>query len=302
MLWEGNRASGVRVRVGGEEQDFSGSRIILSAGAVHTPTILLRSGVGPAAHLQEMGIARVCDLPVGRYFFDHPFIRLELKLKPEHRPVDMHARHTNCCVKYSSGLPGSGFNDMMLFAMNHGGFGDLDPDMFGEAGIHLCLFECFSEGEVRLASPASEVQPNIDIRMLSDERDLARMRNGARHLLALGQHSSVTGITNTVLAGNTGIPASDMAKRSDDAIDEWLMSDCSDAQHGAGSCRMGPTAGPESESVVDPRCKVRGVEDLWVIDASVMPLDCRANTNFTTIMIAEKMADELRGLSPERPS
>lgn len=294
VLWEGNRAIGVRVRAGGEEHNFFGRRIVLSAGAVHTPTVLFRSGVGPGEHLRTMGIGCISDLPVGRYFFDHPFVRLELKLKPEHRPADMHARHTNCCVKYSSALPGSGFNDMMMFSMNHGGFGDLDPDMFGEAGIHLCLFECFSEGEVRLASPDPEAQPNIDIRMLSDERDLIRMREGARHLLSLGQHLAVTGITRSVLAGNTGIPAAEMAKRSDAAIDDWLLSDCSDAQHGAGSCRMGPAAGLESESVVDPDCRVRGVENLWVIDASVMPLDCRANTNFTTIMIAEKMADRLR--------
>jgi choline dehydrogenase len=101
-----------------------------------------------------------------------------------------------------------------------------------------------------------------------------------------------------VLAGNTGVAAADMAQANDDDIDDWLLTDCSDAQHGAGSCRMGPYGGSEAASVVDAGCGVRGVENLWVIDASVMPLDCRANTNFTTIMIAEKMADKLRGRPP----
>lgn len=298
VLWKGSRAIGVRARAGDSWQELRARRIILSAGAIHTPTILLRSGIGPAAELQGIGIQVVRDLPVGRYLFDHPFVRLELKLYPEHRPKDVDARHTNCCVRFSSGLPGSGFNDMILFAMNHGGFGDLDPDMFGEAGIHLCLFECFSEGVVKLAAADPDVQPEVDLNMLSDERDLVRMRNCARHLLEIGRHPAVTGITNDVLAGNTGVAAAEMAQAGNAAMDDWLLTDCSDAQHGAGSCRMGPRAGPEAESVVDPGCRVRGVENLWVIDASVMPLDCRANTNLTTIMIAEKIADELRGLPP----
>jgi choline dehydrogenase len=294
VLLEGHRAVGVRARIGGQSQDFRARRVILSAGAIHTPPILLRSGLGPAGHLQSLGITPVLDLPVGQGLFDHPFVRLELKLKAEHRPSDLHARHTNCCVKFSSGLPGGGFNDMIFFAMNHGGFGDLDPDMFGEAGIHVCLFECFSPGEVKLVSPDPGVQPEINLRMLSDERDLARMRAGARHLLAIGQDPAVAAIAETVLAGNSGVTAAEMAQADDGRIDEWLLTDCSDAQHGAGSCRMGPAGAQGGGTVVDPQCRVRGVENLWVIDASIMPLDCRANTNFTTIMIGEKMADHLR--------
>ncbi|MDQ3560605.1 MAG: GMC family oxidoreductase N-terminal domain-containing protein, partial [Pseudomonadota bacterium] len=294
VLFEGRRAVGVRARIGRDWQEFRARRIILSAGAIHTPPILLRSGIGPVAQLQSLGIACLNDLPVGQFFFDHPFVRLELKLKPEHRPTDLHARHTNCCVKFSSGLPGGGFNDMIFFAMNHGGFGDLDPDMFGEAGIHVCLFECFSPGEVRLVSPDPDVQPEVNLRMLSDERDLVRMRTGARHLLEIGGHSAVAGIANAVLAGNTGVSAAEMRRAGDDEIEEWLLTDCSDAQHGAGSCRMGPAGAQDGQSVVDPECRVRGAENLWVVDASIMPRDCRANTNFTTIMIGEKMADHLR--------
>lgn len=295
VLWEGRRAVGVRVRIDGEWREIRAKRVILSAGAVHSPAILLRSGVGPAAQLAEFGIARVQDLPVGRYFFDHPFVRLELKLKPEYKPADAHARHTNCCVKFSSGIAGGGFNDLIYFAMNHGGFGvEGDPDMFGEAGIHVSLFECFSHGSVELASPDPDTQPSVDLGMLSDERDLIRFRKGARELMQIGQHPAVTSITRAVYAGNSGLTPAEMDARDDDAFDEWLLADCSDAQHGAGSCRIGIAGVMDGESVVDPTCQVKGVDGLWVVDASVMPRDCRANTNFTTIMIGEKMADHFR--------
>ena len=295
VIWDGRRAVGVRALVGGESKEFRARRIVLSAGAIHSPPILLRSGIGPAADLAALGITPLQDLPVGKYLFDHPFVRLELKLKPEHRPTDAHARHTNCCVKFSSGLPGSGFNDMIYFSMNHGGFGvEGDPDMFGEAGIHVALFECFSQGQVSLASADPSVQPTVDLAMLSDERDLVRMRKGARELMRIGQHPAVTSITRAVFAGNSGLTPAEMESRDDDTFDDWLLRDCSDAQHGAGSCRIGPFGVFDGKSVVDPECAVKGVDALWVVDASVMPLDCRANTNFTTIMIAEKMAEHFR--------
>ena len=138
------------------------------------------------------------------------------------------------------------------------------------------------------------MQPTVDLAMLSDERDLVRMRKGARELMRIGQHPAVTSITRAVFAGNSGLTPAEMESRDDDTFDDWLLRDCSDAQHGAGSCRIGPFGVFDGKSVVDPECAVKGVDALWVVDASVMPLDCRANTNFTTIMIAEKMAEHFR--------
>ena len=86
----------------------------------------------------------------------------------------------------------------------------------------------------------------------------------------------------------------DLVGAPDAAIDAWIMGDCNDAQHGAGGCCMGAFGVPDGKSVVDPDCKVRGFDSLRVIDASIMPLDCRANTNFTTLMIGERMADRLK--------
>ncbi len=292
VLLSGRVANGVRVRLDGAWTELKARRVVLAAGAFHSPAILLRSGLGPAAQLQAHGIEVVQDLPVGEQLFDHPFVRIELKLRPELRPSDPEARHTNCCVKYTSGLAGS-FCDMLIMAFNHGGVGpDLDPAMFGEAGIHVSVFEAFSRGSVRLAAADPEVQPVVDLNMLADRRDLIRLRDGAKRLVAIGRHPAVQAAAPSVTLGNTGRPLAWAEAASDAALDDWLLADCSEAQHGAGSCRMGDPADPTT--VVDPAGRVRGVDGLVVADAAIMPLDCKANTVLTTIMIGEHLAARLR--------
>jgi choline dehydrogenase len=297
VLFDGDRAVGVHVLLPGGVQDFEAGEIILSAGAIHSPAILQRSGIGPATWLREAAVAQRAELPVGEGFFDHPFVRLELKLKPEFRATDTHARHTACCVKYSSGFPGAAFNDMFLVSVNHGGIGvSRDVAQFGEAGLHVMLYESRSRGTIRITSTNPRRHPDIDENMLSDAFDLARMRDGARRLAQLAQHASVQAICRDIQMGNTGRPLSDLLAASDDEVDAWLLSDCNDSQHGAGGCCMG-TLGT-TYGVVDPECRVHGFAGLRVIDASIMPRDCKANTNFTTLMIAEKMAASI--LTAER--
>ncbi|MCB8881241.1 GMC family oxidoreductase N-terminal domain-containing protein [Acidisoma cellulosilytica] len=290
VLLDGLVAIGVRVILPEGAQDLFAPDVILSAGAIHSPAILHRSGIGPADWLGEAGIAQVHDLPVGQGFFDHPFVRIELKLKPEFRAKGLDTRHTNCCVKFSSGLPGAAKQDMLLASFNHGGIGvDQDMSQFGEAGMHVMLYECRSRGTVRALSADPRVQPEIDENMMSDPFDLARMRAGARHLALVANHPSTRAICRDIQMGNTGLPLAELLTASDDQVDDWLMTDCNDAQHGAGGCVMGRAG--ENFSVVDTLGRVHGMQGLRVIDASIMPRDCKANTNFTTIMIGEKLAD-----------
>jgi choline dehydrogenase len=295
VLLDGRRAIGVRALVHGAWQDIRATQVVLSAGAFHSPPILLRTGIGPAEHLRSHGIDVIEDLPVGEGVLDHPYVRIELKLKPELRPTDIHARHTNCCVKYTSGLGGGTDADMLMMAFNHGGVGsDLDPSMFGEAGIHCSLFEAFSRGRVRLASPDPTVDPTVELNMLDDERDLIRLRDGARRLVTIAKHAAVQRITREIQVGNTGRLVAELIGASDQVYDDWLLADCSEAQHGAGGCCMGPAEVKDGRSVVDPDGRVRGIMGLRVADASIMPYDCKANTCLTAIMIGEHIADRMR--------
>ena len=289
VIFAGHRAVGLRVVLAGSTRDVQGREIILCAGAVHSPAILQRSGIGPEAWLREAGVPLRSDLPVGQGFFDHPFVRLELKLHPEYRASHPDARHINCCVKYSSGLPGAAFNDMFICSVNHGGIGVAqDMAQFGEAGLHVMLYESRSRGTVRITSAQPHMQPQVDENMLDDAFDLARMRDGARRIGALALTPAFQRLCRDIQLGSTGRPLTDLLTGSDETVDEWLLTDCNDSQHGAGGCCMGPRG--TMYGVVDPDCRVHGFEALRVIDASIMPRDCKANTALTTIMIGEKMA------------
>jgi len=288
--FEGNRAhvSGVQVQVKGQIFTPRAIReVILSAGAIHSPAILQRSGIGPAALLKSLGVRVIADLPVGENLLDHPMMPLYLHLKDEARVGTMMHRHTNCCLRYSSGLDGAGENDMIVIAGNLVSLGGGDTS---KGRLVVSVYQAFSQGEVRITTTDPAIDPRIDERMLSDERDLVRMRDGVRRLRELGRHVSVRAITTRVDYGSTGRSIEENLTPAE--LDDWLFAECSDAQHASGTCRMG--AREDKGSVVDPECRVIGCSGLRVIDASVMPEVVRANTHLTTVMMAEKMADRLK--------
>ncbi len=297
VLFEGNRATGVRVRFEGSDawQDIPAREVVLSAGAIHSPVILMRSGIGAAAKLAALGIPLVKDLPaVGQGLMDHPIVRASLALKPGHQAQGLDARHTNCCLTYSSGLGGGGERDMIMIAFNHTGFTDGPPSPVGSIGVSL--YDAFSRGEVRLESADPMANPTVDENMLDDPRDLLRMRDGVRRLARIAAHPSVSGITESITFGDTGLNYAEVAAMKDDALDALLLAETGDIQHAAGTCRM--SAYEDASSVVDPELKVRGVEGLRVADASIMPTDCRANLHFTCVMIGEAAARRMRAAVP----
>lgn len=287
VLFEGRTATGVRANVEGRVQQLDADQIILSAGAIHTPTILMRSGIGKRMELERFGVPILADLPVGDNLVEHPAIGLGVGIKPEYRVPDLSFRHTNCCVRYSSGFAGTGRNDMMFASTNVSGMDDAGRET---GKLIVAAFQTFSRGSLRLASLDPAVHPTIDLNMLSDARDMERMRDGVQRLFAISQQSAVQEICDSIFSSVSGASISALPKG--DALDTWLLAEVGNAQHPIGTCRMGgPT---DSRTVVDPSCAVLGVERLRVIDASIMPENPRANTHFTTMMIAEKMADTLK--------
>ena len=295
------RAVGVRVGgIGGRtdcktgEDGWStvhGREILLCAGAVHSPAVLMRSGIGAAQALKEVGVTPVVDLPgVGQNLLDHPTVGLHLKLQAEAQAGGAHARRTNCCIRYSSGLAGTGLNDMLMASCNVFG---IEGESLTRGMIVVSVFQAFSQGQLRISSADPLVEPVIEERMLSDRRDLVRLRDGVRRLFALGGHPDCARIAEEIGVGDPfgGESRSLDSFASDEQLDRWLLEECVDCFHIVGTCRMG--AVDDRRTVVDPDCRVVGVDGLRVIDASIMPEVPRANTHLTTVMIAEHMAERL---------
>jgi choline dehydrogenase len=285
VLFDGDRAVGLRVRDRDGVRNLGGGTILLCAGAVHSPAILLRSGIGPEAHLADIGVHTRANLPVGDSFQDHPVLFLPIALKPFAAPREGF-RHTNLCVRYSSGLGGAGPGDMMLVAMN--GLGDSlgrhVADLNAATGLMgVWVNQCWSRGAVRLASPDPADEPIIEENMLDDPNDALRLRDGFRRLIEMAEGPAVRAI------GELKRPPVDIS--DDAAFDAWAAASAGDTQHATSTCRMGLEDDPRA--VVDPDCRVHGLQALRVIDASVLPFVPRANTHLTTVMIAEAMAERL---------
>ncbi len=268
VLHEGSRARGIRVRLDGEWTDVAGGEILLAAGAVHSPAILLRSGIGPRS-----------GLPVGEGLQDHANAVLFLDYRPGHSPETVDDRHTNCCLRYSSGLAGAGDNDMMIVTMNHSPRTERGGLLVGWVN------QSFSRGTLRLASDDPDDHPVIDEDMLSDPGDLERLRDATERMLDITRQPAFEAIAERVSIDARGTPAAELDGPS--AIDRWLRATASDAQHICATAAMG--------TVVDAECRVLGFEGLRVVDASVIPEVPRANTHLMVLALADHLAHRLTG-------
>ncbi|MDA1127988.1 MAG: mycofactocin system GMC family oxidoreductase MftG [Chloroflexi bacterium] len=282
ILIEDGKATGVEVESGGEVFRMEAEEIVLSAGAIASPQILMLSGVGPAKHLEDKGITVVKDVPgVGKNLRDHPLVPVRVKTKDEF-PLDPNAPRMQAVLRYTAS--GSEHrNDMQIFPSSFST--PLGGDPFAEEGIRFtCMIELAeSAGELLLNSNDPNEQPFIDCRYLEAPRDREKLREGVRIIIDLMEHESFKDIVEELISP----VESDLA--SDDTLDQWLLANVWIGQHLSGTCKMGPDSDPMA--VVDQYCRVRGIQGLRVADASIMPDVIRANTNNTTIMIGERVAD-----------
>jgi choline dehydrogenase len=284
----GLRVMGVRVRTGSGWTVAHGRTVVLCAGAMHSPAILMRSGIGPAEALRAVGITPLVDAPgVGQNLGEHASITLDLQLRPEAWASAVDVRPIQCLVRYSSRLAGAGSNDMQLYSINPAGIAEAAR---GRGALRASVVQTFSKGRVRLTTPDPTIDPEVEFRLLADGRDLVRLRDGAQRLFALAQHPAIAAIAEQVRVSKTGQGIADF---TDDAqIDAWLRAECLDYVHAGGTCRMGALDDPHA--VVDPDGRVRGVEGLRVVDASIMPEVPRANTHLTAVMLAEHLAERMK--------
>ena len=269
VLLEHGRATGVRTSNG----DVVARHVVVSAGAIHSPAILLRSGLDAV----RPGI--------GRNLAEHPKIWAILRLSPGIVDRESDTPNTGFILRWSSGVAGCGEGDLQSLPLNHTEPADA-PDV---VRIIAAVMEPFSRGAVTLVSDDPTVDPHIEFRLLSDPRDAVRMRLAVQELFALLGSEVVRAITSSVALDDRGTTPGDLADPL--ALDAWLSATVADYVHACGTCKMGSPEDPAS--VVDPSCRVIGVDNLSVVDASVIPVIPRANTHLTAVMIAERAASFL---------
>jgi choline dehydrogenase len=290
VLFEGKRAVGVEVECGGELQKVYGENVTLSAGAVQSPPILMRSGIGPKAQLEQFGIRTVVDQPaVGSNLIDHQ--QTFVGLIPKQGVCSMENPIVQIFGRYTA--PGSDqVNDMQLYMISHADLTDF-PEMMAAFGGHPMLFMVMSglqrprsRGRLSLRSADFHEHPQLDLHYYEDEEDMRRSLDGVRLCWEIANLPAIK-------EKSQGIVLLDQATvDSDEALAGYIRAVSNTIFHPVGTAKMGPDSDPEA--VVDQHCRVRGVEGLRVVDASIMPNIVSANTNFTCMMIGEKVADFIK--------
>ena len=288
VIIENGRARGVSCRRAGEVAEFRAAEVILAAGAIHSPAILLRSGIGPAGDLTELGVAVVADLPVGLGLQDHPGAELLVRYGEDASPGIVPGRHSRCVVRLDLGVTGSA-NDGMIAA--------LSSPQLGKAGAILgWVNRVRSTGRVRLVSLDPQVDPAVELNMLSDPEDMRKMVRIVGELRALARDPALREGT-TLLALSKASTGEPMVGIHDDLsgreLEDFLLHNIWDTAHATSSCRMGDAGDPTA--VVDPDFRVRGVDGLRVADASVLRWVPRANTHISSVLVGEKLAEDVAG-------
>lgn len=336
VLVAGGRATGLRVVADGAERSIRAHHVVVSAGAIGSPALLMRSGIGPGAHLQARGIDVLADLPgVGENLQEHPATGLSVFLAPGARGSGGERYHLQTLLRWSSGLDGTPAGDMHMAVSTRGTWHAVGRRV---GGFYGWVNKSYSRGRVRLGENIEAV-PEVDFRMLSDRRDLLRLMQSFRLSLRILQrvkdagaaleifpsgysdrikalarptarNGMLMGIAGPIMDASAalrrrmlaiateGAPAPEHLAADDDRLEDYLRRVVGGVWHPCGTCKMGAANDPMA--VVDPTGAVRGLEGLSVCDASVMPTIPCANLNVPVIMIAEKISDGLkaRGAAP----
>jgi 5-(hydroxymethyl)furfural/furfural oxidase len=329
LLFEGTKCVGVKALVNGRATEFRANEVIVSSGAIHSPAHLLRAGIGPAAALGELGIEVRANLPgVGQRLMDHPSVSVSSFMKPQNRLNGLTRRHILLALRYSSGTEGVAPGDMFIAVVSKSAWHAVGEQVASQL---ICVYKTLSEtGQVRLASRDWRAEPIVEFNLLSDRRDLERLMDGFRrvgemHLRgALGE--AVTdpfpasysdrvrqiGVVNDKNRRLTKLVAMaldgpewlrrwiidrfivegyrfDQLMTDDAALEDFIRGAGIGVWHASCTCRMG--ADDDPMAVTDNQGRVRGALGLRVVDASLFPAVPCANTNFPTLMTAEKISD-----------
>ncbi|MFN8636139.1 MAG: mycofactocin system GMC family oxidoreductase MftG [Chloroflexota bacterium] len=295
VLFDGTRAVGVEAESGGEVFTVEADRVVLSAGAIRSPQLLMLSGIGPRDQLEQIGIPIVHESPgVGQNLMNHLSAQVSFKVQ-DHIELKTHVDAVNFSLHYTAD-GSSETNDMLLRtapavdprAERVPGFrtktlsNDVPPERVARITCTLGLPE--GRGYVQLESADPKIQPTFNYRYLQHPNDARRVREGLRLALRLLESDAYKEVVDRRLQPTDDILADDAA------FDRWIRQTVGTARHVSGTCKMGPDSDPLA--VVDQRCRVKGVQGLWVVDASVVPRIPRSGgIHATVIMVGERVAE-----------
>jgi choline dehydrogenase len=289
VLVDGAAARGVEVLTGSATQELRARRVIVSAGAVNTPAILLRSGIGPEDELRRHGIDVRLDLPgVGAGLSEQARTGVFMVPKPG---AENHGKSVGQIVMRTAGTGTARTNDMYYAMVNHFNLAVQFPHLRDAAQAErvTCLLavarEPRSRGRVTLASTDPRVAPRVDLDFLSSEEDHRLLADALRVVWELAQSPKIRDMADRIVL------LTDSLMDSDEAVRDYVTASVDPAYNPTGTARMGPAGDPGA--VVDQRCAVHGIDGLFVADASVMPGQVRANINMTVNMIGERVAELL---------
>jgi choline dehydrogenase len=310
VIIDDKRAIGVQVLHNGQlTTEHVNAEVILSGGAINSPQLLMLSGVGPADHLTSMGIDTIVDSPgVGANLSDHPVVPVvwttpnvkglweqagpagAIRWQLTHRgPLTSNVAESGGFMKTAETLSAPDLQWHVLPA-EYRDEGLADPARRAMT-VMVALVDVASRGRIKLRSNDPRHRPAIDPGYLSDAegKDLAALLEGIRRTRELARAKPMSAICQKEL--NPGLDTGDLV--------QYIQNSVATLYHPVGTCAMGGST--RWASVVDPELRVRGIENLRVVDASVMPTVPRGNTNAPTIAIAERAADLIAGRAPLAP-
>ena len=331
LLFDGSKCVGVKALIQGQEQTFHANEVIISSGAIHSPAHLMRAGIGPVGHLKELGVDVRANLAgVGQRLMDHPSIACASFIKPDARINNFTRRHMQVALRYSSGIGGAPQGDMFVAVVAKNAWHAVGEQI---GSLIIFVNKTFSEtGQVKLASRDWRDEPTVEFNLLSDKRDLDRLIDGFRRMAAIQASSAMQAVTSDPFPASysdkvrqvglvnkkndvltkimaklldgpdalrrvliekfimEGVTVHDVLT-DDDKAEAFVRKAAVGVWHASCTCRMGDDDDPMA--VTNEAGRVRGVGGLRVVDASIFPVVPCANTNFPTLMVAEKISDAI---------
>ena len=288
------QVKGAEIESSGEIFQVYGDKIILCGGVIANPQILMLSGVGPAHHLENLGIPVKLNLPgIGQNLSDHPMNYVKAAVK-DISQLDTSKPMLQVGLRYSSSLTQMP-DDMIMYMNSYAAEGDYRDILFDIEKNHnskltgiqiaVSLYLATSKGYVVLNSNDPKDKPLITLNLLKTDLDVQRMAEGIKIATSIAESPDLANIVSTIQS-----PSNEMVNNESN-LHSWLRQTSMTGNHMTSTCAMGISSDPMA--VVNDKCNVFGLDNLFIADASIMPDCVRANTNVTTMMVGERVSNFL---------